>query len=45
MKQQTLAGFEKYGKTTRRAEFLAQMQQLVPWEKLCGLIEPMYPSR
>ena len=24
MKQQALAGFEKYGKTTRRAEFLAQ---------------------
>jgi transposase, IS5 family len=44
MKQQTLAGFEKYGKTTRRAEFLSQMQQVVPWEKLCALIEPVYPK-
>ncbi len=25
MKQQTLTGFEKYGKTTRRAQFLADM--------------------
>jgi hypothetical protein len=27
MNQQTLAGFEKYGKTTRRAQFLAEMEQ------------------
>ena len=26
MKQTTLTGFEKYGKTTRRAQFLADMQ-------------------
>lgn len=44
MKQQTLAGFEKYGKTTRRAQFLAQMDQVLPWSKLCGLIEPVYPK-
>jgi hypothetical protein len=25
MQQQTLAGFQKYGKTTRRAQFLAEM--------------------
>ncbi len=25
MKHQTLTGFEKYGKTTRRAQFLAEM--------------------
>lgn len=25
MKQQTLTGFEKFGKTTRRAKFLAEM--------------------
>lgn len=30
MKQQTLAEFEKYGKTTRRAQFLAEMDQVVP---------------
>jgi IS5 family transposase len=44
MKQQTLAGFEKYSKTTRRAQFLAQMDQVVPWSRLCALIEPVYPK-
>lgn len=31
MKQQTLAGFDKYAKTTRRAQFLAQMDQGIRW--------------
>jgi transposase, IS5 family len=44
MKQQTLAGFEKYGETTRRAQFLAEMEQVVPWAQLCALIEPVYPK-
>jgi len=44
MKQQTLSGFEKYGKTTRRAQFLAQMDQVLPWSTLCSLIEPVYPK-
>jgi IS5 family transposase len=44
MNQQTLCGFEKYGKTTRRAQFLAQMDQVVPWAALCALIEPVYPK-
>jgi len=47
MKQQTLAmmtGFEKYGKKTRRAEFLEEMEQVVPWARLCGLLEPYYPK-
>jgi len=45
-KQMTLAstGFEKYGKTTRRAQFLAQMDAVVPWAQLCSLIEPVYPK-
>jgi hypothetical protein len=30
MKQQTLTGFEKYAKTTRRAQFLAEMDRIVP---------------
>lgn len=29
MKPQTLTGFERYGKTTRRAQFLAQMDAYV----------------
>jgi hypothetical protein len=46
MKQMTLAtaGFERYGKTTRRAVFLAEMERVVPWSALCGLIEPVYPK-
>ena len=47
MKQQTLAmmtGFEKYGKKTRRAEFLEEMEQVVPWARLGGLLEPYYPK-
>ena len=46
MKQLTLAtaGFERYAKTTRRAAFLAEMESVVPWPALCGLIEPFYPK-
>jgi transposase, IS5 family len=47
MKQRTLAmmtGFERYTKQTRRAVFLGEMEQVVPWGKLCGLIEPYYPK-
>jgi IS5 family transposase len=39
-----VAGFERYGKTTRRAVFLAEMERVVPWPALCGLIEPFYPK-
>ena len=46
MKQLTLAatGFERYVKTTRRAIFLAEMERVVPWPALRGLIEPVYPK-
>src|SRR5215472_4351275 len=46
-KQRTLAtmtGFEGYTKKTRRAMFLEEMEQVVPWTKLCALIEPHYPK-
>src|ERR687887_2442860 len=44
--QITLAGtgFEKYTKTTRRAQFLAEMDRVVPWRELCARIELMYPK-
>jgi IS5 family transposase len=44
--QRTLAdtGFEKYTKTTRRAQFLAEMDRVVPWRELCARIEPVYPK-
>jgi transposase, IS5 family len=38
------AGFERYRKPTRREEFLAQMNTVVPWGKLTALIEPVYPA-
>jgi len=38
------AGFERYAKTTRRAVLLAEMERVVPWPALCGLIEPFYPK-
>jgi IS5 family transposase len=43
MKQQTLTGFEKYGKTTRRAQFLADMDRIVPWSELTAVVDPVYP--
>src|SRR5262249_60830465 len=46
-KQRTLAmmtGFERYTKKTRRAMFLEEMEQVVPWGKLCALVEPHYPK-
>jgi transposase, IS5 family len=46
--QRTLAmmtGFERYTKKTRRAIFLEEMEQVVPWRELCGLVEPHYPKR
>jgi len=46
MKQMTFSAtaFERYGKTTRRAAFLAEMERVVPWRELCALIEPVYPK-
>ncbi len=47
MKQMTLAtakGFEVHGRATRKAEFLARMETLVPWAQFCALIEPHYPK-
>jgi transposase, IS5 family len=47
IQQRTLAmatGFERYAKKTRRAEFLEQMELVVPWNELVALIEPHYPK-
>jgi IS5 family transposase len=47
MKQMTLAtgtGFELHARPTRKAEFLAKMEMLMPWSELCALIEPHYPK-
>ena len=39
-----MTGFERYSKKTRRAVFLEEMEQVVPWKKLCALIAPHYPK-
>ena len=39
-----MTGFEKYTKKTRRAIFLEDMEQVVPWGELSALIEPHYPK-
>jgi IS5 family transposase len=46
MKQQTFADgdFERYRKPTRREQFLAEMDQVVPWKQLCKRIRPYYPK-
>src|SRR5205807_1911571 len=47
MKQRTLAmmtGFEQYTRKTRRAIFLEEMEQVVPWGELCALVAPHYPQ-
>ena len=31
-------------KVTRRERFLGEMEQVVPWERLIGVVEPHYPK-
>jgi hypothetical protein len=48
MKHRTLAmttGFEEYTKKTRRAQFLEEMEQVVPWVELCALVDPLVERR
>jgi len=46
MKQTTLSmtGYFDKGKKTKREQFLSEMDQAVPWARLCALIEPHYPK-
>src|SRR6266581_332871 len=46
MKQTTFASlaFERKKKQTRRERFLAEMDAVVPWAALLGVIEPHYPK-
>jgi IS5 family transposase len=45
-KQQTFASaaWSRKGKVTRRERFLAEMDAVIPWSRLVGLIEPHYPN-
>ena len=44
MKQQTLSGLEKFGKTRRRAQFLSDMDRIIPWTELAAAVEKVYPK-
>ena len=46
MKQISFSQVEYAGKkrTTRREEFLAEMEQVMPWSEVLGGIEPHYPK-
>jgi hypothetical protein len=39
-----MTGFEQYTRKTRRAIFLEEMEQVVPWRELGALVEPHYPK-
>jgi IS5 family transposase len=45
-RQVSFAGTEYAGKkkTTRREKFLGEMEQVVPWARLCALAQPHYPK-
>src|ERR671925_2128892 len=44
--QRTFASvaWSQKGKVTRRERFLAEMDAVIPWERLIALIEPHYPK-
>lgn len=46
MKQTTFASaaWDKKGKVTRRERFLGEMDQVIPWSQILGLIEAHYPK-
>jgi transposase, IS5 family len=44
MKQQTLAGPEKYRKTTPRAHFLEDMNQVIRWPEMMVAVATLYPK-
>jgi IS5 family transposase len=45
-KQQTFAGlaWKSKGRMTRRERFLSEMEAIIPWDRMLGLIEPFYPK-
>lgn len=47
MRQVALASqgsFEKYGRKSKREQFLESMEAIIPWSELEALIEPHYPK-
>jgi len=46
VKQTTFASaaYDRKGKVTRRERFLSEMDRVIPWGSILGLIEPHYPK-
>ena len=38
------AGFDQFARSTKRAKFLSEMDRIVPWERLCAVVRPYYPT-
>ena len=36
--------FKKYHKRTRKEQFLAEMETIIPWQELTAIIAPHYPQ-
>ncbi len=39
-----MTGFQQYTRKTRRAIFLEEMEEVVPWRELCALVARHYPK-
>ena len=44
--QTSFAGvaFDRFAKTTKRAVFLAEMDRILPWNEICAVVRPHYPT-
>ena len=40
----SMTGYFDKGKRTKREQFLAEMDQAMPWTRLLALVEPHYPK-
>jgi IS5 family transposase len=34
----------RFARSNKRAKFLSEMDHVVPWERLCAIVEPRYPT-
>ncbi|MGA9274423.1 MAG: IS5/IS1182 family transposase, partial [Candidatus Cybelea sp.] len=37
-------GFDRFARSTKRAAFLSEMDRIAPWERLCAVVRPHYPT-
>ena len=44
MKQRTLTGIEKYAKTMRRAQCLADIDKIISWSELAAAVRLAFPK-